>query len=157
MLTVGTATTPCIKSPRVTSSRTSVCSWSTSTKPRPRSPAQRSSQTRWRPAVSRTRFVVPLPSYRFFASDKCLHRLLGNVAPLASPRSDRVSLLSSRRLPRSKCRGDVGITGKIYLVSPSLFLFALYVISLPCISVFACSLLQPTHHQHKPYVSIARE
>ena len=61
---VGIGTTPCTKSPRVTSSRTSVCLWSTSTKRRLRNPAQRSSQTRWRPVVSRTRFVVPLPSYR---------------------------------------------------------------------------------------------
>jgi hypothetical protein len=93
----------------------------------------------------------------FFVSDGCLHRLLGNVVPLASPRNDRVSLLSSKRLPRSKCRGDVGITGRFYLVSPSLFLFALYVMSPPCILVFTCSLLQPTHHQHKPYVSLDRD
>lgn len=51
------ATTRSTRSPRVTSSRTSVFSWSTSTRPRPRRPVPRSSPTRWRPAVSRTRFV----------------------------------------------------------------------------------------------------
>ena len=41
------------------SSRTSVFSWSTSTRPRPRRPAPRSLRTRWRLAVSRTRYVYP--------------------------------------------------------------------------------------------------
>ena len=93
----------------------------------------------------------------FFVSDKCIHRLLGNVVPLASPRSDRVSLLSSTRMPRTKCRGDVGITGKFYLVSPPLFLFALYVIySHAFRSSLARYYNQPTT-KHKPYVSLARE
>ena len=52
------ATTHSTRSRRVTSSRTSVSSWSTSTRLRPRRPAPRSSRTRWRPAVSRTRYVL---------------------------------------------------------------------------------------------------
>ena len=79
-----------------------------------------SDQMEARRVKNKVRCSVTPPS--FFASDKCLHRLLGNVVPLASPRSDRVSLLSSTRMPRTKCRGDVGITGKFYLVSPSFFL-----------------------------------
>ena len=53
-----TGTMNSTKSQRVTSSRTNVCLWSTSTKPRPRRPAPRSSPTRWRPAASRTRYVL---------------------------------------------------------------------------------------------------
>ena len=50
--------TPFTRSRRVTFSRTSVCSWSTFIKPRPRRPVQRSSPTKWRLAVSRTRYVA---------------------------------------------------------------------------------------------------
>ena len=53
-----TGTTNSTKSQRVTSSRTNVCLWSTSIKPRPRRPAPRSSPTRWKPAALRTRYVL---------------------------------------------------------------------------------------------------
>ena len=52
-------TTSSTKNPRVMSSRTSVYWWSTFTRPRLRSHARRCSQTKWRPVVSKTKFVTP--------------------------------------------------------------------------------------------------
>lgn len=52
-----TGITHCIKNQRVTSSRTSVCSWNTSTKQRPKRTAPRFSPIRWKPDVSRTRYA----------------------------------------------------------------------------------------------------
>lgn len=52
------ATTRFTRNQRVTSSRTNVCSWSTSTRPRLRRTAQKYLPIRWRPAVSRTRSVL---------------------------------------------------------------------------------------------------
>jgi hypothetical protein len=65
-------TTRFTKSPRVTSSRTSVCSWSTSTRLRPRRPAQKSSATRWRLAASRTRYVLVTQSFLMVFSPQYL-------------------------------------------------------------------------------------
>ena len=53
-------TTPSTRSRRVMCSRTSVSSWSTSIRPRPRRPVPRSSLTRWRLAASRTRRVTTI-------------------------------------------------------------------------------------------------
>lgn len=55
---VPSVTTCFTRNQRVTFSRTSVYSWSTSTKPKPRRTAQKSSRTRWRLVVSRTRSVI---------------------------------------------------------------------------------------------------
>ena len=51
-------TTLSTKNQRVTSSRTSVSSWSTFIRQRPKRPVQRSSATRWRPVASRTRYFA---------------------------------------------------------------------------------------------------
>ena len=74
-------TTPSTRSRRVTSSRTSVYSWSTSTRLRPRRPARRSLATRWRPAVSRTRYAAIL----IFVSFHVLTALLGGSRASCCP------------------------------------------------------------------------
>ena len=51
-------TTPSTRNQRVTFSRTNACLWSTSIKPRLRRTAQKSSPTKWKPVVSRTRSVI---------------------------------------------------------------------------------------------------
>ena len=62
----GAGITRFTKNPRVMCSRTSACSWNTSIKLKPRRPAQRFSQTRWRLAVSRTRCVA-VPFFIFLS------------------------------------------------------------------------------------------
>ena len=124
---VGIGTTPCTKSPRVTSSRTSVCSWSTSTKPRPRSPAQRSSQTRWRPAVSRTRFVVPFPSYHFPHLTNTCTGCSGTSCRSHRREATGYHCCRARGCPGLNAGGMSVLLGN-FTLSPPLFLFALYVI-----------------------------
>ena len=96
------ATTSSTKNLRVMFSRTSVCWWSTFTRPRLRNHARRCSQTKWMHVVSRTKFVtlVPIPHSLFLW--RLFLRLSVNVVLLVSLRNDRASTPLSRRRPRSR-------------------------------------------------------
>ena len=137
-------TTRCTRSRRVTSSRTSVFSWSTSTRPRPRRPAPRSSRTRWRPAVSRTRYVsdlTPLPLQTLIVL--CIRRIGGPRASCCARFGEEAGDPCCRaRCPRP------GVNPTYFLASssaahppPSIFTY-----QYRCILCYAPTTIAPSTH-----------